>query len=201
MQNEVRECEAYAAKKEALDEKNRELAAAAARIRASIDDRLAACDLLESCKSTTRRKLGPALGNYLHGVLPRLTNGRYRDVRLDGDLCMAVFSADRRDFVSPAELSGGTNEALLLGLRLALSQAFVSARTRQTQFVFLDEPFKMMDGPRILEAIRALPLLSADIQQFFVVQPQFGDAQRAAFDHVVRTTVGTVELELRLDGR
>ena len=200
-ENDIRECEAQAAKREALEEKNRELDAAAAEIRGDIDDAHAACELLEACVKTTRAKVGPALGGYLHGILPRLTTDRYRDVKLDADLRMEVFASARRDFIPATELSGGTNEALLLGLRLALSQAFISARTRQSQFIFLDEPFKMMDPPRVLRAIEALPELSDDIRQFFVVQPNFTGEQREALDFLVTTTVETTDLEVDLAAR
>ena len=86
----------------------------------------------------------------------------------------------------------------MLGLRLALAQAFIAARTRRPQFVFLDEPFKMMDAPRVLQAIRAMPVLSSDIQQLFVVQPQFTDEQRDALDFVVQTTIETTDLQTDL---
>ncbi len=197
-ENEIRESEVQLVRKEALEEKNGELESAAAEIRARIDDRQAACELLESCVTTMHSKVGPALSGYMHGVLPRLTGDRYRDVKLDADLDMQVFSTDRRDFVAASELSGGTNEALVLGLRLALAQAFIAARTRRPQFVFLDEPFKMMDAPRVLQAIRAMPVLSSDIQQLFVVQPQFTDEQRDALDFVVQTTIETTDLQTDL---
>jgi len=43
-----------------------------------------------------------------------------------------------------------------------------------------------------------MPVLSSDIQQLFVVQPQFTDEQRDALDFVVQTTIETTDLQTDL---
>ena len=194
--NELREAEGQQAKKEALDEKVAEYESAAMQIRGEIDDRRAACDLLKLCSATTREKVGPTLSSYLKCILPRLTDGRYRDVKLTPDLEILIFASDRSDFIQAAELSGGTNEALMLGLRLGLAQAHITSHTRQEQFMFLDEPFKMMDSPRVVGALESLSQLSEELRQFFVVQPQCGQEQVEALDQVIRTEVELTELEI-----
>ncbi len=208
-ENELRECEAQRAKKEALEAKNVELEKAAAAIRDQIDDRHAGIELLERAAATVRAKLGPTLGTFVRALLPSLTGGRYKDVKIDEHLEIEVFAADRRDFLPAVELSGGTNEALLLALRLALSQAFVTSRADSgsgeegasaagggAQFVFLDEPFKMMDFARVVEALRALPSMSGDLRQFFVVQPNYTEAQREGLDWLVQTSLESDDLQL-----
>lgn len=200
-ESEIRECQSQASKKEALEEKNHELEPTISDIRTEIDLRLLACRLLEETAASVRAKLGPTLTRFVKSILPRLTSGRYRDVRVEDDLEIKVFSSDKNDFLSIHELSGGTNEALCLALRLAVSQAFVEARTRQAQFVFLDEPFKMMDYERAAETLKILPELSADLRQFFVIQPDFSEDERKLFDFLIRTSREETELsaEFRLD--
>jgi len=130
-------------------------------------------------------------------ILPRLTSGRYRDIKVGSDMSLQVFTGDKGDFLDRSELSGGTQEAIALALRLAASQAFIDARTRQAQFVFLDEPFKMMDESRAFECLQVLSDISGDIQQFFVIQPSFSDEERAEFDSSIRTEVAKTDLSIR----
>jgi DNA repair exonuclease SbcCD ATPase subunit len=118
-------------------------------------------------------------------------------VRLDQEFALKLFTSDKNDFLEAAELSGGTLEALRLALRLAVSQAFISARTRQPQFIFLDEPFKMIDADRSAEILGVLRELSPDIQQVFVVQPNFSPEQRSHFDRCLTTRPECGELVLQ----
>lgn len=197
LESEVRECQSQAAKKEALEEKNRELEASAAAIRDDIEARRLAVALLEETALGLRTRLGPTLTRFVKGALPRLTAGRYRDVRVEEDLAVKVYSSDKNDFLSIHELSGGTNEALSLALRLAISQALVAARTRQAQFVLLDEPFKMMDGERAVETLSVLRTLSPDLRQFFVIQPRFTERERELCSCLVLTSREGTDLEVR----
>jgi hypothetical protein len=199
IENEIRDCQGQHAKKEAFEDRNRELAGAAGPIREQIEDRRLACDLLEDAARSTRRKIGPTVGRFLRGIFPQVSGGRYRDVKINDGVDVWVYSEEKCDFVSHGELSGGTNEALMLALRLAFSQVLVSARSRQPQFVFLDEPFKMMDLDRVLAALRTLPRLSKELVQFFVVQPRYSEAQRLRFDGVIQPSVDSSDLEYVCD--
>jgi DNA repair exonuclease SbcCD ATPase subunit len=194
VENEIHECESQAAKKEVLLGKNREIQGRSTEIRSAIELRRLSMELLEDTASSIRNRIGPALSRFMKEALPRLTRGRYRDIKVGSDLSLQVFTGEKSDFLDPAELSGGTHEALALALRLATSQVFIAARTRQAQFMFLDEPFKMMDEARAVEALEMLHELSSEIQQIFVVQPRFTPAQRAKFDWMVETAVELVEL-------
>jgi hypothetical protein len=193
--NELRECQSQAAKKQALEEKSAELEAGAAQVRGEIDLRLLACRLLEETIASMRGKIGPGLTRFAKSVLPRLTSDRYREVKVEESLEIKVFSSEKSDFLSLYELSGGTNEALSLALRLALSQTLVASRMRQAQFVFLDEPFKMMDMKRAVETLRALRELSPDLKQFLVIQPDFSDSERSLLDSLIETSVKDNKLE------
>lgn len=194
LESEVRECQAQLAKKEGLLARNKDLEASAAAVRSEVDLRLLACRLLDETASSLRSRVGPGLTRFVKGILPLLTLGRYRDVRVENDLEIKLFSAEKNDFLAIHELSGGTQEALSLALRIAVSQAFVAARTCQAQFFFLDEPFKMMDSARRVETLRALPRLSSHLEQVFVVQPDFGPEERSLFDCTIRTAHGERDL-------
>jgi DNA repair exonuclease SbcCD ATPase subunit len=195
VEHEIRECESQNAKKQALEEKNSELEAEAARARGEMDLRLDACRLLDETAASMRHKMAPSLTRFVRRLLPRLTAERYREVKVEENLEIKVFSSEKSDFLSVLELSGGANEALGLAFRLALSQTLIGARSRQTQFVFLDEPFKMMDAGRSMSTLRTLRELSPDLKQFFIIQPDFTAAEREALSSLVRTSLETDELE------
>jgi exonuclease SbcC len=200
VEGEVGECRAQASRRDALEEKNRELETSAAEARAAIDLRHLACRLLEDAAGSIETRLGPALSRLVKSVIPRLTSGRYRDVKVDEDFGIKVFSSDKNDFLLVHELSGGTSQALSIALRLALSQALVAARARQLQFVFLDEPFQMMDSDRAAETLRILRVLSPDLAQFFVIQPNFSEEERLLFDARVSTRPDGTDLAVALGG-
>ncbi len=195
VESEIRECQSQASRKEALEGRNKELDVAAAGVRAEIDLWLLASRLMDETLSSVRSKIGPALTRFVKSILPRLTSGRYRDVRVESDLQLKVYSSEKNDFLGLHELSGGTSEALCLALRLAVSHAFTAARTRQPQFVFLDEPFKMMDAARAGETLRILPRLSPGLEQFFITQPNFSSDARDLLDFVIHTSHETAILE------
>ncbi len=184
---EVAECEAQASRLEAVRRRAREAEEDAARLRSRVARDQAAIRLLEETIQSVRAKVAPAVRAHLREVLPRLTAGRYRDVRVDDDLRVRVFSSEKSDFLSLSELSGGTGEALGLAVRLALAQTFVSSRVRRAQFVFLDEPFKMMDAERSAATLGALRALSPDLCQVFVAQPTLPDSTRGDFDLLIET--------------
>ena len=185
--NERRECESQAAKKEELEERKNDLEARATAVRAEIDLRLEACRLLDDAAGTIRSRMGPALAGFARRVLPHLTDQRYRDVKVENGVELLVFSPDKGDFLALEELSGGTNEAVSLALRLALSQALVKSRTHHRQFVLLDEPFKMMDSSRTVSTLKTLRRVSRDLTQFLVIQPTFSQEERDSVDAMIHT--------------
>lgn len=194
IQNDIREIEA-------LDQKLRDLEAAAERFQGETDriqrrieaHRLAG-DLLEETARSILSSVRPAITRYVRDSLPRLTRDRYRDVRLGDDLTVELFNGETCDFLGLNEISGGTLETVELAIRLATSQAFIQLRAPQPQFVFLDEPFKMMDSARSIETLRVLPTLSPDLCQVFITRPEFSPEQREFFDATLRLETGAEEL-------
>src|SRR5207247_334575 len=116
-------------------------------------------DLLDESAQDLRRRLGPMLERYAAAVLPRLTKGRYRRVKVQDDLELRVSSPEKNDFVPLSDLSTGAADQLLLSLRLAVGSALVSAKglADEKHFLFLDEPMASFDEPRaraFLEVLR-----------------------------------------------
>ncbi|MEM7233185.1 MAG: AAA family ATPase [Planctomycetota bacterium] len=195
-ENDLRECRVHLEKMNDLNAQREELESKAAAVRSSMDDRRLAQELLATSAESIRAKIRPTLVALLQKILPRVTSGRYRDVRIDESMRIQVYSPERSDFVAPTELSGGTNEALLLALRLVFAQAFVSARGLGRQFIILDEPFRMLDGERASAALEVLKDLSRELSQLIVLQPEFRVPQRELFESRVVSSLGDARLEV-----
>ncbi len=198
--SEIRECESQEQRAAKLLDETMEVELEAARVQRRMDTRLAATRLVDETIAAIRAKVAPALTALLKVVLPRVTAGQYRDVKVDDELTVRVFSSTKSDFLALGELSGGTQEALRLAMRLALSQAFVASRLHQAQFVFLDEPFKMMDDQRAAGTLEVLRELSPDLRQIFVSQPNFGDGVEESFVLSIRLDPARHTLHVRGDG-
>ena len=106
-------------------------------------------------------------------TLPLLTEGRYEHLKIDENLDVQVFSSDKRDFMNFEEISSGTQRQIMLAVRLALSQEFISTTLERHQFIFLDEPFAFFDQERTRAALHALPELSHELRQLWIVAQDF----------------------------
>ncbi|GIW73267.1 MAG: hypothetical protein KatS3mg102_2809 [Planctomycetota bacterium] len=159
-----------------------------------------AYELLQECAAQLRRRLGPMLGRFVAAVLPRLTGGRYRRVRVLPGLELRVYSPDKNDFVPLVDLSAGAADQLLLVLRLAVSAALARARgpAEGQRFLFLDEPLASSDEERAQWFLQILEELQPLFPQVFLVAhlPLRGMAHRFAL--VVPTEVGQRTLRVGL---
>ncbi|KOR30880.1 hypothetical protein TI04_03655 [Achromatium sp. WMS2] len=106
-------------------------------------------------------------------TLPLFTENRYQHIQIDNDLAVRVFSNEKRDFMDLGEVSSGTQRQMMLALRLSLSQQLVDRVVRGKQFIFLDEPFAFFDEIRTRNTIIALPKLSGEISQIWIVAQKF----------------------------
>jgi len=68
----------------------------------------------------------------------------------------------------------------VLAVRLALSQEFINTTLGRQQFIFLDEPFAFFDAARTRSAMQALPELSNELSQIWIVAQAFPEG--FAFD-------------------
>lgn len=183
---------------DAIGEKNRDLEDRAGAVRSQVEVYHAAMELLEETARSLRRLVGPRAATYLRQTLPELTDGRVRDLRIDENLDVRLFTGEKCDFLLGGELSGGMTRAVQLLLRLAVARVFIDCRIRQPSFVFLDEPFQGLDGARTVRALEVLKALGARLPQVFVVEPSFSEPALRLLDRSVLLQSGSKRLDLSL---
>lgn len=121
------------------------------------------------------RKIKPQIERYFSIYLPKLTNNRYKKVSLQEDFSVRIFSDEKNDYVPLKNLSGGTEDQILLMLRLAFSKALFPAQQKGNgdlgfqQFLFLDEPISSFDQKRQSAFIELLRIMERIYQQIFVI--------------------------------
>jgi DNA repair exonuclease SbcCD ATPase subunit len=117
-----------------------------------------------------RTGISPQLQQYFSWMLPRITNNRYKMVKVGDDLKMQVYSEERHGFVNLIHLSGGTIDQLLLALRLGFARALSKSRGTDDQlFIFLDEPFSSFDEGRRLAFIDFIKNFEKTFHQIFLI--------------------------------
>jgi exonuclease SbcC len=116
-----------------------------------------------------KKRLIPQIESYFAWIMPRLTRGRYHQVRLSDDFDISVYSDEKGDYVSLDTLSGGTMDQLLIALRLAFARAATSGSYYPNQFLFLDEPISAFDESRRELFFDLLETLKEGFQQIFLI--------------------------------
>jgi DNA repair exonuclease SbcCD ATPase subunit len=163
-----------------------------------------AWELLEETVTDVRRRMGPMLARFVAAVLPRVTGGRYRRVRVLPNLDLRVYSPDKNDFVPLVDLSAGAADQLLLVLRLAVSAALGRAKglSDPRQFLFLDEPLASFDERRAASFLDILEELDAVFPQVMLVAHGPLAQLDGRFALVIPTDVDqrVLELEVGADG-
>ncbi len=134
-----------------------------------------ALELLTGAAQQISQRFNRDLQELVGRTLPLFTEGRYEHLQVDESLAVRAFSSEKRDFIDLEEVSSGTQRQIMLALRLALSQELTNRTASANQFIFLDEPFAFFDAERTRSALRALPDLSDQIQQIWIVAQQFPD--------------------------
>jgi exonuclease SbcC len=128
--------------------------------------------LAGACRDISQR-FNRAVGSLAGTLLPSLTDNRYEHLEIDESFDVRLFSNEKRDFMDLDEISSGTQRQVMLGLRLALSQALIRTAIGGRQFIFLDEPFAFFDAQRMRGALAAVRILSVDIPQIFIIAQEF----------------------------
>ncbi|MDH3603191.1 MAG: AAA family ATPase [Candidatus Tectomicrobia bacterium] len=149
-----------------------------------IEARRLACDLIEGGCRHIAKMFNRDVRGLVSRTLPLLTEGRYEHLKIDDNLNVQVFSSVKRDFMNLEEISSGTQRQIMLAVRLALSQEFINTTLERHQFIFLDEPFAFFDQERTRAALQALPELSHDLRQIWIVAQEF--PENFPFDAHVR---------------
>ncbi|BBY73568.1 hypothetical protein MPRF_04670 [Mycolicibacterium parafortuitum] len=122
----------------------------------------AAAAELANAKERANASIAPALADRMRPWLPRVTNGRYRDVTVDpGNLTILVTEATGQ--VRQADrLSLGTTEQIYLLLRVTLSQ--VLSGGAETAPLIFDDVTTQSDTTRTVAVMELLHELSAEHQ-------------------------------------
>jgi DNA repair exonuclease SbcCD ATPase subunit len=113
------------------------------------------------------------LSKYTGEVMPKLTEGRYRQMQIDDHFNVKVFSNEKSDFADLDEFSSGTQRQMLLAVRLAMAKALVDATQSGKQFIILDEPFAFFDKERIRNTLKSLPDFDSLIKQIWIISQEF----------------------------
>jgi DNA repair protein SbcC/Rad50 len=147
---------------------------------------------LEQTSESLRNRVKPQVERYMSLILPVVTSGRYKAVQLEEDYTVRVFDPDAGEFRPKEVFSGGTEDQLLLAMRLAFALALIpQAKGRNPEFLFLDEPLGSSDKVRregILELMRKE--LSQNFRQIFLIS-HVGDLEVEA-DSIIEMDNGTV---------
>lgn len=147
---------------------------------------------LELTSESLRNRVKPRVERYMGLILPVITAGRYKAVELDDDYTVRVFDPDAGEFKPKEVFSGGTEDQLLLAMRLAFALALIpQAKGQSPEFLFLDEPLGSSDSIRregILTLLRNE--LSQNFRQIFLIS-HVGDLEADA-DTIIEMENGTV---------
>jgi exonuclease SbcC len=147
---------------------------------------------LEQTSESLRNRVKPQVERYMSQILPVITSGRYKAVQLEDDYTVRVFDPEAGEFRPKEVFSGGTEDQLLLAMRLAFALALIpQAKGRNPEFLFLDEPLGSSDKVRregILQLMHTE--LSQNFKQIFLIS-HVGDLEVEA-DTVIEMEDGTV---------
>jgi exonuclease SbcC len=132
-----------------------------------------ACNLIEGGCRHIAKMFNRDVRGLVSRTLPLLTEGRYEHLKIEENLSVQVFSRVKRDFMNLEEISSGTQRQIMLAVRLALSQEFINTTLERHQFIFLDEPFAFFDQERTRAALQAVPELSHELRQIWIVAQEF----------------------------
>ena len=147
---------------------------------------------LEQTSESLRNRVKPQVERYMGLILPAITSGRYKAVQLDDDYTVRVFDPEAGEFKAKEVFSGGTEDQLLLAMRLAFALALIpQAKGHNPEFLFLDEPLGSSDKVR-REGILALlrQELAQNFKQIFLIS-HVGDLEAEA-DTIIQMDNGVV---------
>ena len=129
---------------------------------------------LDGAEKATMARATRFLERRMVGDVDRVTDGRYRDVRIDDDgLGFEVRSVERGDWVPVTELSRGTLDAVYLAARLALVRLVTGDRRPP---LILDDPLVTLDDERAGRALSVIRELTSDFQVLYLTTSSRYDA-------------------------
>lgn len=133
-----------------------------------------------------REQVMERTGKHVFYILPKITNNKYRDVKITEDFKIKVYSPEKNEYESITALSGGARDQVLFSLRLAFTKAILGGRSGSKGFsLFLDEFLGSFDQNRRDETLIMLKGLKDDFRQIFLISHI--DGMEGNVDQVIRT--------------
>ncbi len=149
---------------------------------------------IDTAERATMRTATRYLEKHMVGDLARVTDGRYRRVRVDdATLGIEVFAPERGDWVDVSALSQGTLDLVYLAARIGLVRLVTGDRRPP---LVMDDPFVTFDDDRARRALELLRTISAGFQVIYLTT---SDRYDAAAD-VVRVLEGPTAADLEPAG-
>ncbi|MCI0583484.1 MAG: AAA family ATPase [Chloroflexi bacterium] len=129
---------------------------------------------IDTAERATMRTATRYLEKHMVGDLAKVTDGRYRRVRVDdATLGIEVFAPERGDWVDVSALSQGTLDLVYLAARIGLVRLVTGDRRPP---LVLDDPFVTLDDDRARRALDLLKAISADFQVIYLTTSERYDA-------------------------
>ncbi len=121
-----------------------------------------AIEVLDQCSSRIKAGIMPRLNEAMSGIIPRLTGGKYSDLRAGDTLTPSLADSASQNIVIPAFLSSGTADQVYLAMRLAM--AWIYGGNKLSLPLFLDEVFSQFDDIRLKSALEYITSLTGQTQ-------------------------------------
>ncbi len=132
-----------------------------------------AIEMLQRASSKSITNFNQSITDFSAKALPHFTENRYKQIKINDDLSVDVFSDEKQNFIAYDEISSGTQRQIMLALRMGMSEQLAINTGNHKQFVFLDEPFAFFDHQRTISTLDALPNVSDVVSQIWVTSQEF----------------------------
>ncbi len=163
-----------------------------------------AIELIDGVISRMWGSIAPSVGNNMSKFLHKITLGRYYRAKVgEEDWSVSVYVPERASigqdpYVSVFRMSGGTQDQVILALRLAVITSLVGRGANWPEFLILDEVLGATDDRRREGAIELLKSLKQQFPQIVLITHQDDVADMA--DEVLKVEDGMVhEVSVRAE--
>ncbi|MEM3894259.1 hypothetical protein [Thermofilum sp.] len=127
-------------------------------LKIEVEAREKAIQVLRDISSKRRSMFAPSVEQNMNWIVSYVTGGRYKAVKINPDnYDIEVYDAEAGRWMRRDIYSGGTNDQMLLAMRIAFTLALLpSAKGTYPRFLFLDEPLGSSDQERRQQIVKLL---------------------------------------------
>ncbi|AJB42086.1 DNA double-strand break repair Rad50 ATPase [Thermofilum adornatum 1505] len=127
-------------------------------LKIEVEAREKAIQILRDISSKRRSMFAPSVEQNMNWIVSYVTGGRYKAVKINPDnYDIEVYDAEAGRWMRRDIYSGGTNDQMLLAMRIAFTLALLpSAKGTYPRFLFLDEPLGSSDQERRQQIVKLL---------------------------------------------